>query len=57
MKKITLTLGGLAPRNRFAPAARARAAGRHGPTPGALRSRQRRELKRELADLHPPSAP
>lgn len=53
--KITITLACARPRNPFAQAARQRHAGAHRPGAAALRQRARRELKRDLDAMKPPS--
>lgn len=53
--KMTITLPSARPRNPFACAARQRLAGAHRPGTGALRQRARRELKRDLDAMKPPS--
>ncbi len=50
---MKITLAPAKPRNRIATAARARHAGAHRPTHGAVRQRSRHELRQTLRDLDP----
>ncbi|MEF7615019.1 hypothetical protein V4F39_13945 [Aquincola sp. MAHUQ-54] len=52
---MKITLPSLPPRNPFATAARRRRAGVHRPGTGAVRQQARRELRRDLDSLRPPS--
>ena len=52
---MKITVPSTKPRNPLVAAARMRQAGKHGPSRGGERQRQRHALRRQLQDLHPPS--